>query len=92
MTQSSKNSLSILLILSVAIDLTYTLGYDFGVYYRKNLDYYVKESFAFIVNRLIELLTLAGEGFKYVVTNRSDILSRANDIRNDIGRAFSYVN
>ena len=91
MTQTSKNILSIVFILSVVIEPTYTLGYTFGVYYRQYLHSYVKEAFAFTVNRFIDFALLSGEGLRYVVTNRNDIFAKANDIRNDIGRAFSYV-
>lgn len=90
MNTTQTNILRFIFLLSVAIEFTYELGYSLGKFYRANLHHHTKETIAFAINRFIDFAILAGEGARVVYTNRNDILAEANNIRNQIGRAFSY--
>ena len=73
------------------IQKVYQFGYAFGKFYREFMHEIVKESFAFIVNRLILVVELTIEGAQLVYANREEIIAEANNVRNAIGRSFSYV-
>ena len=90
MNNTQTNILRFIFVLSVIIELTYDLGYFIGKFYRTNLHHHTKEVIAFIINRFVDFALLSGEGARVIYTNRKDIIEEINNIRNRIGRAFSY--
>ena len=90
MTTTSKNILTFVLILSFSIELTYTIGFTFGKFYRSRLHSHVKEYVAFIINRFIDFAILSGEGARVVYTNREEYLTQLNKFRHHVGSYFVY--
>ena len=90
MNTTQTNILRFIFLLSVAIEFIYELGYSFGKFYREFCHEIVKESVAFIINRVILFVELTIEGAQLVYNNREEIIAEANNIRNVIGRQFIY--
>ena len=78
-------------LIANGIQKTYEFGYAFGKFYREYCHELVKETVAFIINRAILFIELTIEGAQLIYDNREEIIAEANNVRNAIGRSFSYV-
>ena len=73
------------------IQKTFQFGYAFGKFYRRYVHSHLKSTAIRVIALLILLGQLTFEGAQFVITNRHDIVERANIFRNRVGSYFVYA-
>ena len=72
------------------IQKTFQFGYAFGKFYRRYVHSHLKSFVVRAIALAIVLGQLTFEGAQFVITNRHDIIERANIFRNRVGSYFVY--
>ena len=73
------------------IQKTFQFGYAFGKFYRRYVHSHLKSFVVRVIALVILLGQLTFEGAQFVITNRHDIVERANIFRNRVGSYFVYA-
>ena len=73
------------------IQKTFQFGYAFGKFYRRYVHSHLKSFVVRVIALIILLGQLTFEGAQFVITNRHDIVERANIFRNRVGSYFVYA-
>ena len=77
--------------LGTMIQKTFQFGYAFGKFYRRYVHSHLKSFVVRVIALVILLGQLTFEGAQFVITNRHDIVERANIFRNRVGSYFVYA-
>ena len=77
--------------LGTMIQKTFQFGYAFGKFYRRYVHSHLKSFVVRVIALIIVLGQLTFEGAQFVITNRHDIVERANIFRNRVGSYFVYA-
>ena len=88
---SRTNVLNALLALCTAIEFCYDMGERFGTWYRNGGDQQIRTIIVNVIAAIIWTYQTVRLGVESVRTNAPQWITNANDLRNSIGKQFTYA-
>ena len=88
---SRSNILNALLALCTAIEFAYDCGERFGTWYRNGGDQQIRTIIVNVIASIIWTYQTIRLGVESVRTNAPQWITTANNVRNSIGKQFTYA-
>ena len=88
---SRNNVLNALLALATAIEFIYDMGERIGTWYRNGGDQQIRTIIVNVIASIIWTAQTIRLGVESVRTNAPQWIINANDLRNSIGKQFTYA-
>ena len=88
---SRSNVLNALLALCTAVEFVYDMGTRFGTWYRNGGDQQIRTIIVNVIAAIIWTAQTLRLGYQSARTNAPQWIANANELRNSIGKSFTYA-
>ena len=88
---SRSNVLNALLALCTAVEFVYDMGTRFGTWYRNGGNQQIRTVIVNVIASIIWTAETLHLGFESLRTNGPTWIAQANELRNSIGKSFTYA-